>query len=97
MPYVTSTKSLTGHSLGATGVQETIYTILMMNNNFISPSINIDDPDQSIGKISIPQNAINDYDIKFGLTNSFGFGNLAMAETGDILMHLGTEKSSSSS
>ena len=74
MPYVTSTKSLTGHSLGATGVQETIYTILMMNNNFISPSINIDDPDQSIGKISIPQNAINDYDIKFALTNSFGFG-----------------------
>ncbi len=74
LPYVTSTKSLTGHSLGATGVQETIYTILMMNNNFISPSINIDDPDQSIGKISIPQNAINDYDIKFALTNSFGFG-----------------------
>ena len=74
LPYVTSTKSLTGHSLGATGVQETIYTILMMNNNFISPSINIDHPDQSIGKISIPQNAINDYDIKFALTNSFGFG-----------------------
>ena len=54
LPVVTSTKSLTGHSLGATGVQEAIYTILMIQNNFIGASINIEEPDEAIGDIPIP-------------------------------------------
>ena len=49
LPMLTSTKSLTGHSLGATGVHEAIYTLVMMNNNFISGSANIFEPDPHIG------------------------------------------------
>ena len=45
-PYISSTKSLTGHSLGATGVQESIYSLLMLNNNFLSGSANITDLDE---------------------------------------------------
>ena len=57
LPVVTSTKSLTGHSLGATGVQEAIYTLLMMQNNFIGASINIENPDPAIGDIPVRVNA----------------------------------------
>jgi 3-oxoacyl-[acyl-carrier-protein] synthase-1 len=74
LPVVTSTKSLTGHSLGATGVQEAIYTIIMMQNNFISASANIQNADPAIGDIPVAQNLINDYAINFALSNSFGFG-----------------------
>ena len=74
LPKLTSTKSLTGHSLGATGVQEAIYTIIMMNNNFISGSANIQNPDPEIGKIEIPQNTLKNIDINLALSNSFGFG-----------------------
>ena len=74
LPKLTSTKSLTGHSLGATGVQEAIYTIIMMNNNFISGSSNIHNPDPEIGKIEIPQNTLKNIDINLALSNSFGFG-----------------------
>jgi 3-oxoacyl-[acyl-carrier-protein] synthase-1 len=74
LPVVTSTKSLTGHSLGATGVQEAIYTIIMMQNNFISASANIQNADPAIGDIPVAQNLINDCAINFALSNSFGFG-----------------------
>ena len=74
LPKLTSTKSLTGHSLGATGVQEAIYTIIMMNNNFISGSANIHNPDPEIGKIEIPKNTLKNIDINLALSNSFGFG-----------------------
>ena len=74
LPKLTSTKSLTGHSLGATGVQEAIYTIIMMNNNFISGSANIHNPDPEIGKIEIPQNTLKNIEINLALSNSFGFG-----------------------
>jgi len=74
LPVVTSTKSLTGHSLGATGVQEAIYTILMMQNNFIGASINIEEPDEAIGDIPIPSDCMNDRLISLALSNSFGFG-----------------------
>jgi len=74
LPKLTSTKSLTGHSLGATGVQEAIYTIIMMNNSFISGSANIHNPDPEIGKIEIPQNTLKNIDINLALSNSFGFG-----------------------
>ena len=74
LPIVTSTKSLTGHSLGATGVQEAIYTIIMMQNNFISASANIQTPDPAIGDIPVAQKRIDDYSVNFALSNSFGFG-----------------------
>jgi len=74
LPKLTSTKSLTGHSLGATGVQEAIYTLIMMNNNFISGSANIENEDPEIGKIEIPRKTLQNIDINLALSNSFGFG-----------------------
>ena len=74
LPTVTSTKSLTGHSLGATGVQEAIYTLIMMQNNFIAASANISNPDPAIGDIPIPQQRVNNVSIGLALSNSFGFG-----------------------
>ena len=74
LPTVTSTKSLTGHSLGATGVQEAIYTLIMMKNNFIAASANISNPDPAIGEIPIPQQRVDNASIGLALSNSFGFG-----------------------
>jgi len=74
LPIVTSTKSLTGHSLGATGVQEAIYTLIMMQNNFIAASANISNPDPAIGDIPIPQQRVDNVSIGLALSNSFGFG-----------------------
>ena len=74
LPVVTSTKSLTGHSLGATGVQEAIYTIIMMHEGFIAASANIDNPDPAIGDIPVPSIRIDHAQIKLALSNSFGFG-----------------------
>ncbi|MDB9890883.1 beta-ketoacyl-ACP synthase I [Alphaproteobacteria bacterium] len=74
LPVVTSTKSLTGHSLGATGVQEAIYTIIMMQNKFIAASANIQTPDPAIGDIPVAQSRIDDFSINLALSNSFGFG-----------------------
>ena len=74
LPKLTSTKSITGHSLGATGVHEAIYTLIMMNNNFISGSANISDDDPEIGSIEIPRKTIKDIEINLALSNSFGFG-----------------------
>ena len=74
LPTVTSTKSLTGHSLGATGVQEAIYTLIMMQNNFIAASANISNPDPAIGDIPIPQRRVDNVSIELALSNSFGFG-----------------------
>jgi len=73
LPVVTSTKSLTGHSLGATGVQEAIYTMLMMQDGFVAGSANIENPDPGIGNIQIPTSMI-EKDIQLALSNSFGFG-----------------------
>ena len=74
LPVVTSTKSLTGHSLGATGVQEAIYTIIMMQNNFIAASANIQTPDPAIGDIPVAQSRMDNFSINLALSNSFGFG-----------------------
>jgi 3-oxoacyl-[acyl-carrier-protein] synthase-1 len=74
LPVVTSTKSLTGHSLGATGVQEAIYTIIMMQNKFIAASANIQTPDPAIGNIPVAQTRMDDFSINLALSNSFGFG-----------------------
>ena len=74
LPVVTSTKSLTGHSLGATGVQEAIYTLLMMQNSFIGASANIITPDPAIGDIPVPTTRLDNKTINLALSNSFGFG-----------------------
>ena len=74
LPVVNSTKSLTGHSLGATGVKEAIYTIIMMQNNFIAASANILTPDPAIGDIPVAQSRMDDVSINLALSNSFGFG-----------------------
>ena len=74
LPKITSTKSLTGHSLGATGVHEAIYTLIMMNDNFISGSSNIETPDPIIENMDIPRKTIENININTALSNSFGFG-----------------------
>jgi len=73
-PVIGSTKSLSGHSLGATGVQEAIYSILMMENRFISASANIEQLDEAAEGMSIALERQDDVDINRVLSNSFGFG-----------------------
>ncbi len=74
IPPISATKSLTGHSLGATGVQESIYSMLMMNNNFICESANIETLDPVFADIPIVQERQDDVDINCVMSNSFGFG-----------------------
>ncbi len=74
MPKISSTKSLTGHSLGATGVHEAIYCLLMMNNNFLSGSANIDSLDHKALNHNILLNTDHDVNIENIISNSFGFG-----------------------
>ena len=74
IPKLSSTKSLTGHSLGATGVHEAIYSLLMMKNNFISGSANIDNLDDSAKDCNILLKTENDVEIEQVMSNSFGFG-----------------------
>ena len=74
MPHITSTKSLTGHSLGAAGVQELIYSILMMQGRFIGESAHIDNPDPEFEGMPIVRKRIDDAKIDTVLSNSFGFG-----------------------
>ena len=72
-PAIGSTKSMTGHSLGATGAQEAIYSILMMQNNFIAPSINIDNLVEEAEGLKIAQTKI-EQEVNAVMSNSFGFG-----------------------
>ncbi|CAM5515533.1 3-oxoacyl-[acyl-carrier-protein] synthase-1 [Aquamicrobium terrae] len=74
MPHVTSTKSLTGHSLGAAGVQESIYSILMMQGRFIGESAHITELDPEFEGMPIVRKRIDDARIDTVLSNSFGFG-----------------------
>ena len=74
IPKMSSTKSLTGHSLGATGVHEAIYSLLMMKNNFISGSANIENLDDSAKDCNILLKTENDVEIQHVMSNSFGFG-----------------------
>lgn len=73
IPPISSTKSLTGHSLGAAGVQEAIYSLLMLENNFIAASANIDNLDPEIEGVPI---VLERQDVKLNavMSNSFGFG-----------------------
>ncbi len=72
-PYVTSTKSMTGHEMWMAGASEVIYSILMMQNNFIAPNINFEEGDEATSKLNIPNKRV---DLEFDrfLSNSFGFG-----------------------
>ena len=74
MPYITSTKSLTGHALGAAGVNEAIYSLLMMKNNFISASANITSLDSEAEGMPIVATRKNDVTLNTIMSNSFGFG-----------------------
>jgi len=74
IPAISSTKSLTGHSLGATGVQEAIYSLLMMQHNFICASANIDQLDAEASDIPIVRERQDDVTLNRILSNSFGFG-----------------------
>ncbi len=73
VPAISSTKSLTGHSLGATGVQEAIYCLLMMQHNFIAASANIDKLDEAAENMSIVQTT-REATLNRVMSNSFGFG-----------------------
>ena len=74
VPPVSSTKSLTGHSLGATGVHEAIYSLLMMQNGFITASANITELDPEIRPEEIAMQRVDNVDFDSILSNNFGFG-----------------------
>ena len=73
-PNISSTKSLSGHALGAAGVNETIYSILMMQNNFICASAHIEHIDPELESYPIVRERIDNVELKTIMTNSFGFG-----------------------
>ncbi len=72
-PYVTSTKSMTGHEMWMAGASEIIYSTLMMKNNFIAPNINYEEGDEVTSKLNIPTKRV-DTEFDIFLSNSFGFG-----------------------
>jgi len=74
MPRYGSTKSMCGHSLGATGAQEAIHCLLMLENDFIAPSINVNDPDPVVENTPLVTECVENAGIKTAMTNSFGFG-----------------------
>ncbi|MGM0559832.1 MAG: beta-ketoacyl-ACP synthase I [Pseudomonadota bacterium] len=74
LPRISSTKSMTGHAQGAAGVTEAIYSLLMMEEGFLAPSINIDEPDPEAEGIPIVQNKSEEGELNCVLSNSFGFG-----------------------
>ena len=74
IPKMSSTKSLTGHSLGATGVHEAIYCLLMMKNNFLSGSANIKTLDENAKNCNILLETVENSNIEHVMSNSFGFG-----------------------
>ncbi len=74
IPRFSSSKSMCGHSLGATGVQESIHCLLMLENDFIAPSINVREPDPELGDMPLVTKMVANAGIKTAMTNSFGFG-----------------------
>ncbi len=73
-PPISSTKSLTGHSLGATGVQEAIYSVLMLEGDFVAASANISELDPALAASEIVTSRVDNADLDTVLSNSFGFG-----------------------
>ena len=74
VPRFASTKSLCGHSLGATGAQEAIHCLLMMQDDFIAPSINVDNLDPAAAGMPLVTETIENAGVRTAMTNSFGFG-----------------------
>ncbi len=74
MPHIASTKSLSGHALGAAGVNEAIYSLIMMENKFIAPSVNIEELDHLAKGLPIVTKRIDNIEVKTAISNSFGFG-----------------------
>jgi 3-oxoacyl-[acyl-carrier-protein] synthase I len=74
IPPISSTKSLTGHSLGAAGVQEAIYSLLMLNNGFVCESANIDELGPEFADVPIATKRLDDVNLNCVMSNSFGFG-----------------------
>jgi 3-oxoacyl-[acyl-carrier-protein] synthase I len=74
IPAINSTKSLSGHSLGAAGVQEAIYSLLMMENNFIAASANIDNLDPEVEGVPVVRQRMDNVELNTIMSNSFGFG-----------------------
>ena len=74
MPYYGSSKSMCGHSLGATGAQEAIHCLLMLEHDFIAPSINVNDPDPGIEGTPLVTSCMEQAGIRTAMSNSFGFG-----------------------
>jgi 3-oxoacyl-[acyl-carrier-protein] synthase-1 len=74
VPKIAATKSLTGHSLGAVGVQEAIFSLLMMNNGFICESANIEEIDPELADMPIVRERIDNVSLNCVMSNSFGFG-----------------------
>ena len=73
-PYIASTKSLTGHALGAAGVHEAIYSLIMLNEDFVAASANLDEPDPAADGLSLVTERIDDAGLHQAMSNSFGFG-----------------------
>lgn len=73
-PYVSSTKSMTGHEMWMGGASEIIYSILMMQNSYVAPNINFENPDEFSAKLNIATETIKNHNIDIFLSNSFGFG-----------------------
>ena len=74
-PMISATKSMTGHSLGAAGAHELVYTLLRMQNDFVAPSINVFDMDPDIAALNLPiVTEARDANINTAMSNSFGFG-----------------------
>ena len=74
MPRFSSTKSMCGHSLGATGVQEAIHCLLMLEHDFIAPSINVEQPDEAVAGMPLVTECVENAGLRTVMTNSFGFG-----------------------
>jgi 3-oxoacyl-[acyl-carrier-protein] synthase-1 len=74
IPAFSSSKSMCGHSLGATGAQEAIHCILMLQNDFIAPSINVVDPDPAVEGMPLVTETVESAGIRTAMSNSFGFG-----------------------
>jgi len=73
-PYVSSTKSMTGHEMWMGGASEIIYSVLMMQNSYVAPNINFENPDEYSEKLNITAETIKNHNIDIFLSNSFGFG-----------------------
>ncbi len=73
LPWISSTKSMTGHECWMAGASEIVYSVLMMQNGFIAPNINFENPDEDSAKLNIVKTSLKE-DISVFLSNSFGFG-----------------------